>query len=114
MSSATAPRCTRRQVRQRQEWRRQSGSIAIQAARVKAGQKRPRPTSSAKRTIRLRLRLRRRVTHATGPVIQPGAPTRYGRCLRPWPENPNIGVVVVGESLKLLDEYAAAVDRYRA
>jgi YVTN family beta-propeller protein len=81
MGSATAPRCMRRQVRQHQERRRQSGSIAIQPARVKAAQKRPLPTSSA-RGICLCLRLRRRVTHATRPVLRPGAPTRRGRCLR--------------------------------
>src|ERR1700688_4505272 len=47
MGSATAPRCTRRKVRQRQQRRRQSESEAIQAARVKSGRQRTLPTSSA-------------------------------------------------------------------
>jgi hypothetical protein len=65
VGSATAPSCTRPQVKQRQQRRRQSESEAIQAARGKPGQKQPLPTSSARRHPGLRLAFRRRVTHAT-------------------------------------------------
>ena len=92
MGSATAPRCTRRQVRQRQEWRRQSGSIAIRAARMKPGQKRPFPTSSARGHPDPRLGFRRRVTHATRSCtlvrLELGVQVFWSRSARPQSDCP--------------------------
>jgi hypothetical protein len=84
VGSATAPSCTRPQVKQRRQRRRQFESEAIQAARGKPGQKQPLPTSSARRHPGVRLAFRRRVTHATTTrsVIRPALGTEPHRPTR--------------------------------